>query len=128
MTQSGSRPIDGQWELVRAELNGEKAPAVLAHRTVLELAHGNYTVFFDGQAMDRGTYAIDESTAPKRIHLTGIEGVNAGRSIPGIYQHAGSLLRICYGLCGVTPTSFDDDQYRYTYIANYRRRRLPDRI
>jgi uncharacterized protein (TIGR03067 family) len=120
MTHSGSSPIDGQWELVRAELNGEKAPDVLAHRTVLELAHGNYTVFFDGQAMDQGTYEIDESKVPKRIHLQGVEGLNAGRSIPSIYQHAGSLLRICYGLCGVMPKTFSSLSKDGNYQASYR--------
>ena len=54
----GKSILDGIWELVRAELAGEAAPELVTRKTAVELADGAYFVRFDGQIMDRGSFAI----------------------------------------------------------------------
>lgn len=114
--------IDGIWQLVRAELNGESAHELLTSNTVLELKSGTYTVRYAGEVTDRGTFELGGPTASQTITLNGTEGVNAGRTIPCIYQRMGTRLRICYGLNGVKPTKFSRVPGQEHYLASYQRK------
>jgi uncharacterized protein (TIGR03067 family) len=114
-------PIDGIWELVRAEMDGETAGELGSMRVELELAHGSYLVRFSGKIADRGTFELGGTIELKTMLLQGIEGPNAGRSIPCIYQQVGERLRVCYGLSGITPTDFTTAGGQQRYLATYRR-------
>jgi uncharacterized protein (TIGR03067 family) len=116
MSRQTTPPLDGHWELVRAELDGEQAPELIVTRTEMTLNAGTYTVLFAGEVADRGTFELGEGTA----HLRGDVGVNAGRSIPCIYQRVGSRLRVCYGLNGTLPTDFATAAGQQRYLATYR--------
>ena len=111
----------GVWQMLRAELAGETAPELVARRTVIELSPDRYLVRFDGQPVDRGTCAIDDTAAPKTMTLCGESGPNAGRTIPCLYQLVGDRLRICYGLDGTPPTDFSTAVGQPRYLATYRR-------
>ena len=115
-------PIDGIWELVRAELDGETAPELESMRVELELAHGSYIVRFSGEVADRGTFELGGTIEAKTMLMHGLEGPNAGRTIPCIYQQVGERLRVCYGLGGVEPTEFTTADGQQRYLATYRRR------
>lgn len=112
--------LEGIWEMMRAETDGEAAADLLALRVELRLDAGRYTVRFAGEVADRGSYALtaDDATA---LTLTGVEGPNAGRSIPCLYQLMGNRLRICYGLDGVAPKNFVTKDTPNRYLATYRR-------
>src|SRR3954464_9397223 len=101
-----TRPIEGTWEMIRAEQQGEDSPELIALGVELEIHGGSYLVRFAGQVADRGTFTEDPACDPKVLMLFGAEGPNAGRTIPCIYQLAGNRLRVCYGLDRVPPTVF----------------------
>jgi uncharacterized protein (TIGR03067 family) len=114
-------PLEGNWELVRAELDGEAAPELLTMKTVLQLGGDTYIVRFDGKISDRGKYELGGTKEVRTIIIHGVKGPNAGRTIPCIYQHVGDRLRVCYGLGGVTPTEFKTAAGEKRYLATYRR-------
>ena len=112
----------GTWQIVKAELAGEEMPPFVAGKIEFELGADTYVVRFAGDVSDRGTYAVSPESQPKAIRLTGLEGANAGRCIPAIYQLVGDRLRICYGLDGIPPTVFATDSRQKHYLATYRRK------
>lgn len=112
--------INGTWQLIRAELDGETAPELVATNTQLALHNGTYEVRFDGEVSDRGTFELITVAPMKSMLLHGTEGPNAGRSIPCIYQLAGARLRICYGLDGTMPNGFVTASGQQRYLAMYR--------
>jgi uncharacterized protein (TIGR03067 family) len=114
--------IDGIWQIVKAELAGEEMPAFVAEKIEVELSGGSYIVRFAGEVSDRGTVRLGTSGDHKAMHLTGVEGANAGRTIPAIYQHVGDRLRVCYGLDGTAPGAFATGTGQKHYLATYRRR------
>jgi uncharacterized protein (TIGR03067 family) len=115
--------LDGTWELMKAELDGEAAPELLALRVIMDLAAGDYVVRFDGKVSDRGTFELGGTRELKTLIIHGLKGPNAGRTIPCIYQQTGDRLRICYGLGGEAPTEFKTAGGQKRYLATYRRTR-----
>ncbi len=122
MSAAGGSEIDGVWAMVRAEFDGVAAPELVVNNTSLELARGEYRVLFGGEISDAGTFEIDGGTVEKTMTLRGIEGPNAGRIIPCLYQLAGNRLRVCYGLDGVKPTELVFSAGKARYFALYRRK------
>lgn len=118
-----SPQLEGTWEMMRAETDGEAATDLLALGVVLTLAGGGYVVHFGGQVADRGNYAL-KPAEPTALTLKGAEGPNAGRTIPCLYQLMGNRLRVCYGLDGVAPTSFVTKGTPHRYLAIYRRQAI----
>ena len=114
-------PLPGRWQMIRAELDGESAPELVAQHTELHLTAATYAVRFNGRIIDQGAFETDASRAEKVIVLRGESGPNAGRTIPGIFQLVRDRLRICYGLNGVTPTEFTTAPNQARYLAFYRR-------
>jgi uncharacterized protein (TIGR03067 family) len=111
--------LDGIWEMVRAESGGEPSTDLLALRVELHLTADAYVVRFAGQVADRGTFALG---ADGSMTLVGVEGPNAGRTIPCIYQLVGDRLRVCYGLDGTVPEKFATTSGSPHYLATYRRK------
>lgn len=111
----------GLWQMLHAEFEGERAPELVAAKTTLELATGRYTVRFDGEIHDAGTYAAANGNPHALLTLQGLSGTNAGRTIPAIYQCVRDRLRIGYGLAGSRPTGFTTAPGSQLYVATYRR-------
>ena len=122
---SASHDLEGRWQPFKAELSGEFAPALALERMELALLQGMYTVLFGGKESDHGKYTLGSTPEHQTITLVGIRGANAGRTIPGIYQHVGDRLRICYGLSGILPERFATTKSSALYLVTYRRARLP---
>jgi uncharacterized protein (TIGR03067 family) len=110
--------LEGRWQPVYAELDGEEAPKMMLDRMEIELAGGEYAVRFGGVTADQGTYTVE---ADGHLTLAGMIGPNAGRTIPGIFKFAGDTLSICYGLGGTRPRKFDTRGGEQLYLANYQR-------
>ncbi len=121
MTPPPDAPLDGTWQLVRAELDGEAAHELVTTNTVLVLQAGAYAVRFDGEIADRGLFQFAGALTARTLVLRGLEGPNAGRTIPCLFQRVGDRLRVCYGLDGVAPTEFATSPGQRRYLATYRR-------
>ncbi len=116
---SPSHSLEGIWQPVSAEHDGEAAPKMVLDRMEIELAGGKYTVRFAGVAADQGTYKVDA----EGLTLVGVSGPNASLTIPCLYKFAGGgALTICYGLGGTRPPSFATGKGQQRYLANYRRK------
>jgi len=113
--------LDGKWQLIRAELAGEVAPNMVTEHVVLVLAFGDYEVRYGNEISDRGTFALDATTSQRSLILTGVEGTNAARTIPCLFQLAGDRLRVCFGLDGELPGDFTTSPDSRRYLATYRR-------
>lgn len=120
--------IDGIWEMVRAELDGEAAPELVVTKTAVELGDGAYIVRFDGEIADRGTFEVGGAADTRTLVLRGVEGPNAGRVIPCIYQRTGDRLRVCYGLSGLAPTAFATGEGQQRFLATYRLKPLAPQV
>lgn len=114
-------PLEGTWQLIRAELDGEQAPELVVTKTVVTLSGASYEVRFADEVADRGALEIDVTSAVASFRLHGREGPNAGRTIPCIYQLRQDRLRVCYGLDGVKPTEFATASGQQRFLATYRR-------
>jgi len=112
------KALEGIWQPVYAELDGEEAPRMALEQLELELSGGKYTVRFGGETSDHGTYEIEEAG----ITLCGISGPNEGRSIPSLVKISGEVLSICYGLQGQRPEKFATGTGRQHYLVNYHRK------
>ena len=121
MTSSAdSDSLYGTWKMIRAELAGEPAHPLLVEHTTLELTPEHYLVRYDREIADRGHITLTASAPHAQLNLHGIEGPNAGRIIPAIYQRKGDLLRICYGLDGAPPVAFGSPAGSPLYLVTYR--------
>ncbi|MBC7368433.1 MAG: hypothetical protein H7343_16750 [Undibacterium sp.] len=117
-----SHPLHGTWKMIRAELAGEPAHPLLVDNTTVELTLDRYTVRYDGEIADRGRYTFTLGELHHHLMLHGVEGPNAGRAIPAIFQRKGELLRICYGLDGSAPAAFASPPGSQLYLVTYRRK------
>ena len=112
------KDLEGIWQPLYAELGGEEAPKMMLDKMEVELADGKYTVRFGGVASDHGTFAVDEAG----LTLVGINGPNAGRTIPCLYKFVGETLSICYGLGGKRPEKHHTGKDPQLYLVNYTRK------
>jgi len=118
---SRAASLDGHWVMLRAEMGGQKAPELILQQTRLLLAAGRYTVQFDGAITDHGTFEVEATFGSPSLILRGLNGPNAGRTIPCLFQQVGDRLRICYGLDGTAPKAFSAASGEKRYLATYRR-------
>jgi len=110
--------IEGVWQPVYAEHEGEEAPKMLLDKMEIELTGGEYAVRFGGVTADQGTYLVEAGG----LTLFGMNGPNAGRTIPCLFKFAGDALSICYGLGGTRPANFASADGSQIYLANYVRK------
>ncbi len=114
--------LEGLWQPLYAELDGEEAPLEVLQKTEVELADGKYTVRFGGVAADQGTYIANTAGKRAELMLQGITGPNAGRTIPCIFKFLNETLMICYGLGGTRPISFSTETGSQRYLVTYARK------
>jgi uncharacterized protein (TIGR03067 family) len=110
--------LEGLWQPVYAEFDGEEAPKMMLEKMEIELVGGEYAVRFGGVTADQGTYVVDAGG----LTLRGVTGPNAGRTIPCLCKFAGGALSICYGLNGTRPEKFTTAAGQQLYLVNYQRK------
>jgi uncharacterized protein (TIGR03067 family) len=113
--------IDGLWQMIRAERDGEGAPDEATRLIVIELRDGEYFVRLNGETVDQGTFELGGVVDTRTMLLRGITGPNAGRTIPCLLQLRGDRLRVCYGMNGIAPTEFATQMGDERYLAVYQR-------
>ncbi|HVU17141.1 MAG TPA: hypothetical protein VHD32_09450 [Candidatus Didemnitutus sp.] len=111
--------FEGTWVPIEAEMDGEKAPREFTDYAEIELARGNYSVRFGGVTADSGTYYFEEAG----LTLAGMQGPNAGKTIPCLHKFEGEILVVCYGLGGMRPDRFGTSSGSQRYLARYRRKK-----
>ena len=118
-----ARNIEGTWLPVKAELAGQQmSDATLKSIRYLKLTGGKYEVL--AESLDKGDYTIDPAAKPKVIDIAGVEGPNAGKNIPAIYEFDGDRLTICYGLGGTKrPTEFKTEKGTMNFLITYKRKK-----
>jgi uncharacterized protein (TIGR03067 family) len=113
--------IDGTWTPAAAQMGGQPFPEPVLKSMQLTVDGSHYVVSVGGQ-LDKGTIALDTTTSPMGMTVTGVEGPNAGRTYPAIFSLSGDTLRICYDLSGTArPTAFTSATGTMHFLAEYRR-------
>jgi uncharacterized protein (TIGR03067 family) len=119
--------LDGTWKPAQAELAGQPMPAPVLNSITLKMDGANYEVTVvteKGPSVDKGTVAFDRTANPKGMTITGVDGPNAGRTFPAIYELEGDTLRICYDLSGAKrPVEFKTVAGTKLYLVTYLRRK-----
>jgi uncharacterized protein (TIGR03067 family) len=113
--------IAGVWRPIRAERDGETAPEMALEPMRLVFQDGAYAFRFGEVNSDEGTFTWETAADYFVLTLRGIQGVNAGRTIPGLAQLRGDRLRVCFGLDGSVPTHFQTSRESARYLVTYRR-------
>jgi uncharacterized protein (TIGR03067 family) len=120
-----STKLDGVWKPAQAELGGQPMPPPVLASITLTLRGANYEVVVmteKGISPDKGRVVFDEAAKPMGMTVTGVEGPNAGKSFPAIYELDGDRLRICYDLSGAKrPTEFKSPPGTKLYLVTYHR-------
>ena len=117
------RPFREHGYLFKAELAGMTWPDAILKTIILRLENGKYDVSVAGK-LDKGSYTQDATSRPKGMTIKGVEGPNAGKTFPCIYELSGDTLRVCYDLSGVkAPTEFATAKDTQLYLVTYTRKK-----
>ena len=116
-----AKSVQGSWTPVKAKFGGQPMTDAVLKSISLKLGSGKYEVSVGG-IPDNGTYALDPTSDPKSMTVTGTEGPNRGKTFPAIYELNGDTLRICYDLSGAKrPTEFLSIAGTQLYLVTYNR-------
>ncbi len=112
--------IQGTWAIASAEIGGNPFPPQAAKLITLKIGEGKYEV--KAENLDKGTYTIDPAAKPKTLDIFGVEGPNAGKHFPCIYELNGDELRVCYQLGnGPRPAEFKSPAGTQIFLVTYKR-------
>jgi uncharacterized protein (TIGR03067 family) len=100
--------LEGTWQLVSAETDGEKLPDERAKQIRVVIAKGKHTVYFNDKAVVEGiAFRIDPTKMPKEVE----DALKDGQTIRGIYELDGDTLRSCVaGVGKERPTRFSGEK------------------
>ena len=111
-----STGLTGKWSPITAELGGKPFPLVTLQGPLL--ITGESFEF----AKDKGRYTVVSTSKPAQIDIHGVEGPNAGRQIPAIFELKGNELVVCYQLGGGhRPTEFISPAGTRVLLMRYKR-------
>ena len=112
--------IDGRWRLVDGYIGGVRVPEAELAGLTLTISNGTFTL-----STTEGFILVDSDPQPGLMDIVATSGPNRGRFVPGIYECAADVLRICCDLSGVDrPTHFDAPPGTRRFAALYRRAAL----
>ena len=118
------KAFQGTWTPIKAELGGQPMPDAVLKTITLKLTGNEYDVTVTGEKPDHGTWTIDTVAKPKAMTITGVNGPNAGKTFPSIYELEGDTLRVCYDLSGAKrPTEFKTTPGTKLYLVTYKRKK-----
>lgn len=113
--------LEGIWQPLYAELDGQQAPVEVLQQTEFEIRGGSYFVRFGRVTADTGALFV-ETDAEHHLTLRGAAGPNAGRTIPCLFKFIDDTLMICFGLGGSRPANFRTAPDSRLYLCTYRRK------
>jgi uncharacterized protein (TIGR03067 family) len=98
------KDLQGTWQAVEIEGNGEKAPAEQV-RELKVVIEGDMLYAVKPQGEDpKNKFKIDATKKPQTIDLFPVDGDRKGQQIAGIYSLENGQLRICINLFGKDTT------------------------
>ena len=113
--------LNGKWQIVEAELGGNKLPADSFMNMVLELDENSYQLS-EGKVIDSGLVGQIPDHDPPALSITGMFGPNQGKTFYCIYRFDGDDMIMCYNLGGDSiPTTFESHQHPLLYLVRYHR-------
>jgi uncharacterized protein (TIGR03067 family) len=119
----------GTWQMVTAEIAGQKMPDAFAKSTRLVVQGDKYTVTVTSERTDQGAVhrtdkgivKLNAAANPKQMDITGTDGPNKGKTFKAIYERHGDSLRVCYDLSGQSrPTEFKTKPGTPSFLATYK--------
>lgn len=103
--------LQGEWSMVSFEIDGRKsAPEDV--KKGKRICQGNETTLTsDGQLFFKARFTLDPTKKPKAIDYMSLEGAWNGKSLQGIYEVEGDMLKFCLAEPGVDrPKEFSANQ------------------
>jgi uncharacterized protein (TIGR03067 family) len=96
--------LEGTWQLISAETDGEKLPQERARQIRVVIGKGKHTVYVNDKIIAEGVaFRIDPTKTPKEVEDT----LKDDKTIRGIYELEGDTLRSCVAQVGEErPTRF----------------------
>jgi uncharacterized protein (TIGR03067 family) len=100
--------LEGSWQLISAETDGEKLPEERAKQIRVVIDKGKHTVYVNDKPIDEGVaFRIDPTKTPREVDDT----LKDGKKIRGIYELEGDTLRSCVAAAGEErPTKFSGEK------------------
>jgi len=113
--------IEGTWEMISGEQNGQEEPAEDVQRSTLEIVGNQHTVTV-GDAVLKGTHTLDSSQTPMTIDSTDTAGPFENMSLKGIFKLDDDVLTICFGAPdGDRPAEFTTKDGKATILHVWKR-------
>lgn len=99
--------LQGTWEMISLEINGQKVPDRQVRTARLIVAGNRYTPLYDDRVISE-TFTLDPSRTPKAIEFTYVNGPRKGETVKGIYKVEGDRYIMCraMGADDPRPTGF----------------------
>src|SRR5262245_34009657 len=90
--------LQGVWQVVGVEVNGEKQAKERIEKTNLRLTiKGNKYVYKAGdKEVGQGAFTIDVAKDPKTIDIGGTSQSGKAEKMIGIYELKGGTMRVCF--------------------------------
>jgi uncharacterized protein (TIGR03067 family) len=113
--------INGKWKITEAEFGGRKLPSKEFENLVLELDETSYQLI-DEKVIDSGMIELSSNSVPASLTVTGLYGVNQGKTFKCIYKFEDDQLIMCYNLGGDSyPATFETFENTLLYLVRYKR-------
>ena len=103
-TTSDNKALQGTWQAVSAEGNGEARPEDEAKELKVVFEGDEVFAVKPTGEEPRVKFKLDASKKPKTIDLISIEGPDKGKTAAGIYSLKNGQLRVCINMFGKDTT------------------------
>jgi len=89
----GFQPLQGTWERMSIESNGQREGYVKGEVPILTIRDDRYTTEVGGKIVERGILKLGPPAHPRAVDLVVTEGDKKGRTYRGIYEVSGNKWR-----------------------------------
>jgi uncharacterized protein (TIGR03067 family) len=101
------RQLQGTWTLVYAELSGMQVSYDYSGLGRLSVRGSRYLLGPHTPGAGLGEFVLNARSYPRQIDFTPMTGLNAGRTLHGIYEILGDTHKVCFAAPGQPrPASF----------------------
>ncbi len=113
--------IDGNWQAVEAEFNGQHIDEEYLSVITLNIDKDRCTIHIGGTT-DSGTLKFIPHVVPMAFDFTSTEGPSIGKTFKAIYKNTGGYLIVCYNTAGSDrPKTFVSTIDNHYSLVRYKR-------
>ena len=98
-----AKNLQGTWQAVEVEANGEKSPADQVKELKIVFKGDEVVVVRSGSEDPKNKFKLDSSKTPKTIDVIPIDGSDKGKLHAGIYSLKKGRLTLCLNIFGKDP-------------------------